>query len=97
MCLVTKYHETRSGDRRDTMDEHDDGTGGKEQLRDLARRLGAESVTIEQSRDHGRSVQDERAAAVSRSVRRSMAADGLGADLASTPPDGLDSVDTTRQ
>jgi hypothetical protein len=78
------------------MDEDTDGTGDGEQLRRLARKLDIEEITLEQSTDRGRSVQDDQVMRVSESVRRSMAADGLGEDLASTPPDGLDSVDTTR-
>ena len=78
------------------MDADTNGTAGGGQLQQLARKLGIDEITLEQSPDRGRSVQDERLETVSRSVRRSMAADGLREDLASTPPDGLDSVDTTR-
>ncbi len=78
------------------MDADTNGTGDGEQLQRLARKMGVDEITVEQSPDRGRSVQDDRVEKVSESVRRSMAADGLHEDLASTPPDGLDSVDTTR-
>lgn len=79
------------------MDADTNEMGEGERLQRLARKLDIDEITLEQSPDRGRSVQDERLMGVSESVRRSMSADGLEPDLASTPPDGLDSVDTTRR
>lgn len=96
MWVVNVYHGRRPKSRGIDMDSETNHIGNGEQLQRLARKLGIDEITIEQSSDRGRSVQDDRLMRVSESVRRSISADGLHEDLASTPPDGLDSVDTTR-